>query len=423
MSRWHWVLKQFTRKLWVRATLIGALGVLAAILAAVVERYVPWEYPGFIGADAVEGLLTIIASSMLAVTTFSMSVVISAYGSAANSVTPRATKLLQEDNTTQNVLSAFIGSFLFSIVGIVVLKTGAYGERGRVILFIITVAVIVLIVFSLLRWIDHLTRFGRVGETTDRVEAAARAALEARLRAPYLGGSELSDPDHQIPDHAAEIMADHIGYVQNIDMATLARCAEEVGGDVFILLNPGAFVYKDTALVRLVMPEDADHAERLEHAIREAFTISGERDFDQDPRFGLAVLSEVGARALSAATNDPGTAIDVIGRAVRLMSLWSEESQSRDAYEPRFPTVYIPALKDADLFEDAFMIMARDAGALIEVHLRLQKALLALSRQGSAEFRQAAREQADLALIRAEAALTIPQDRKRLQEVREGGPN
>ena len=40
-----------------------------------------------------------------------------------------------EDRTAQNVLSTFIGSFLFSIVGIVVLKAGAYGDRGRVVLF------------------------------------------------------------------------------------------------------------------------------------------------------------------------------------------------------------------------------------------------------------------------------------------------
>ena len=62
---------------------------------------------------------------MLAVTTFSLNVMTSAYGSAANNVTPRATRLLREDPVTQNVLSTFIGSFLFSIVGIVVLKTGA----------------------------------------------------------------------------------------------------------------------------------------------------------------------------------------------------------------------------------------------------------------------------------------------------------
>ena len=42
-------------------------------------------------------------------------------------MTPRATRLVVEDVTTQNVLATFIGSFLFSLVGIIALNMGAYG--------------------------------------------------------------------------------------------------------------------------------------------------------------------------------------------------------------------------------------------------------------------------------------------------------
>jgi hypothetical protein len=45
------------------------------------------------------------------------------------------------------------------------------------------------------------------------------------------------------------------------------------------------------------------------------------RSFDQDPRFGAVVLTEIASRALSPGMNDPGTAIDVIGRAVRLLAI------------------------------------------------------------------------------------------------------
>lgn len=52
--------------------------------------------------------------------------------------------------------------------------------------------------------------------------------------------------------------------------------------------------------------------------IARAFLIGDERTFDDDPRFGLVVLSEIASRALSPAVNDPGTAIDIIGTFVRL---------------------------------------------------------------------------------------------------------
>ncbi len=360
-SRWRFILKQFSRRLWVRASAIGAIGVLAAVLAAVAERFVPFEIPGSIKADSVDTILNIIASSMLAVTTFSLSAMTSAYGSATSNVTPRATKLLIEDTVTQNVLSTFVGSFLYGIVGIVVLQTGAYGDRGRVILFVVTIGVIALIVFQLLRWIDHLTTLGRVGETTSRVEDAAARAIEARRQNPYLGGSPLPDRNVADPDAMTPVNAGAIGYVQHIDMQALSTLAERIDGEIQLRINPGAFVYHDSAVAYVSAGGTAAEDDITpEEAVRRAVTIGTERDFDQDPRFGLVVLSETAQRALSPAVNDPGTAIDVIGRATRLLCKWAEPSENR---EPQFPRVFVPALTADDLFEDAFMTIARDGAA------------------------------------------------------------
>ncbi|WP_232631259.1 DUF2254 domain-containing protein [Methylobacterium sp. Leaf118] len=414
MPRWRWFMAQLTRRLWVRATLIGLAGVLAAILAATVDRSLPWQVPGTISTDALDSLLTVIASSMLTVTTFSLSITVSAYGSATNNVTPRATTLLIEDGLTQTVLSTFLGSFLFGIVGLVVSKTGAYGEQGRTVLFVVTIAVIALIVVALLRWINHLTRLGRVGETTDRVEAAARTAIEARLRAPCLGGRPLRDAG-AIPGDAVPVSLEAIGYVQHIDMPALSTLCEAHGTEAFVRAVPGAFAFPDAPVAWIARPEAETDREALAKDIARTFTVGNARSFDQDPRFGLAVLSEIGSRALSPATNDPGTAIDVIGRSIRLLSLWARESAAAPDDEPRYPCVHIPPLAAADLMEDAFMLMARDGAGLIEVQLRIQKGLSALSRLGDAAFGEAARHQSRMALDRAEAALALDADKARLR--------
>ncbi|PND18095.1 hypothetical protein CN934_29675 [Ensifer sp. MMN_5] len=408
---------QLMRRLWVRATLIGALGVLAAILAAVVDRYIPWMMPGRIGADAVDSILTIMASSMLAVTTFSLNIMVSAYGSATSNVTPRATKLLIEDRLTQTVLSTFIGSFLFSIVGLVVLKTGAYGERGRIVLFVFTIVVITLVVVSLLRWIDHLTRLGRVGETTVRVEEAARKAIEVRLAEPYLGGRALSDRVSRMPEGVVAITGAVIGYVQNVDMPALSRLCDKHDTQIFLNVIPGTFVYADTPIARIASDGDTD-LDALREAVSAAFSIGDERSFDQDPRFGLAVMSEIACRALSPAVNDPGTAIDVIGRSTRLLSIWAH-GRANASYqdEPKHPNVYVPPLATADLFEDAFMAVARDGAGLIEVQLRIQKALLALARMGDGDFKSAALRQSPIAFDRAASSLPLEADRARLHEL------
>jgi uncharacterized membrane protein len=190
-SKWTWLAAQFSRTLWVRASLFCVLAVVTALVGMGLDPFIPGDLSGVIGADAVDHILDILASSMLAVTTFSLTVMVSAYAVATSNVTPRAIRLLMQDTTTQNVLSTFLGSFLFSLVGIIALSAGAYGESGRVVLFVVTLGVIGLVVVTMLRWISHLSHFGRVADTTDRVEAATQRALQDRVARPFLGGRPL----------------------------------------------------------------------------------------------------------------------------------------------------------------------------------------------------------------------------------------
>ncbi len=427
MPRWRWILLQITRRLWVRATLIGMLGIISAGLAALAEYVVFWEPPDNAGIESVDAILEIIASSMLSVTTFSLSIMTAAYASATSNVTPRAIKLLLEDNVTQNALSTFLGSFLFSIVGIVVLQIGAYGERGRFMMFAMTIVVIALIVVALLRWIEHLTRLGRVGETTKRVEEAVRNAIQNRLSAPYLGGVARSEED-DVPDDAMHVDADAVGYVQHIDMENLNRCCEELGAEVYLDVQPGDFVYPRQTLAWILPVNETD--EESENKLREqvgmAITLDQERTFDQDPRFGFVVLTEIAIRAISPGINDPGTAIDVIGRATRLLSIFAEDSAEQNGNddggksdEVRYKHIHAPELTCDDLFEDAFMLIARDGAALVEVQIHLRRSLRALEKMGNDEFKAAARRQLDLAWERADLGLTLDQDKERLRAIDE----
>lgn len=413
-SKWHWIFLQITRQLWVRATLIGLLGIVTAALAAIGENVIPWDLPGNIGADAVDDILNIIASSMLAVTTFSLSVMTSAFSAATNNVTPRATKLLMQDQVTQNVLATFIGSFLFALVGIVMLKTGIYGDRGRVILFVATIAVITLIVITLIRWIDHLSQLGRVGETTNRVEEAARAAIDARLKTPLLGGHRRA-PNAPPPEGAEAIASPATGYIQYIDLETLNECAEALDADLHLAAVPGAFVHPAHPLLWIAPERSIDDGTR--NKLCSCFAIGQERSYDQDPRFGLAVMSEIASRAMSPAMNDAGTAIDVIGRLTRLLIRWAEgtEAPQKDD-EIAYSRLYVPPIETRDLFDDAFNLIARDGANLIEVQIRLQKALHALAQVGDETFHACAHAQSRLALERALEAMTSEQDKARIKK-------
>lgn len=408
LSKGGWLLLMLSRRLWFRAALISLLAVAAALVSLLISPYLPDGLSAKIGADAVDSILSIIATSMLTVTTFSLSTAVSAYGAATSNVTPRATKLLIEDTTTQNVLATFVGSFLYSLVAIITLSMGAYGERGRVVLFAVTILVILLIVVTLLRWIDYLLKLGRVGETTKAVEDAATSAMRARHLRPCLGGKRLADADDAFPPDAASVFSKHIGYVQHVDLGAIASCAKKAGGEVFLRALPGTFVDRSRPVALC-----AGFAEASELAVvRDAFTIEAERSFDQDPRFGISVLAEIASRALSPAVNDAGTAIDVIGRAVRVLTIWTEKVERE---EPLYPEVHVPEVTVEELFDDVFSPIARDGAGNVEVQIRLQKAFAALIRTGDQRFIDNAQRHSAIALKRALETLQFEEDRRRVR--------
>tara|TARA_R100000541_G_scaffold2171_14_gene8353 strand:+ start:35220 stop:36560 length:1341 start_codon:yes stop_codon:yes gene_type:complete len=407
VERWKWFLIRISKRPWFRASLYSVLGIATALVALVVAPYIPDDLSTKIGSDAVDNILGVLASSMLAVTTFSLSIMVAAYGSATNNVTPRATSLLVEDPTTQNTLSTFIGSFIFSLVGIIALSTGLYGENGRVVLFAATIIVVILVLYALLRWIDQLSGLGRVAETTARVEKAATQALCQRMEQPFLGGRPL-DVDPKVLPGARPLFSDKIGFVQHIDMPALGELTKKEGCAVYVCALPGIFVEPSQPIAWSVGID-----KECDRALCDAFVVGSQRTFDRDPRYGIIVMAEVASRALSPAMNDQGTAVDVIGRGVRVLSHLSRPTPPED---PKFDRVFAPGLSVADMLDDFFTPIARDGAAVVEVGIRLQQALASLGRLGDAAITLAANHHAHSALKRAEAGLSLPDDYQRVRQ-------
>lgn len=408
ISKLRFRLRRLLRKVWVPVAAYGLLGVATSLGAGFMRPVLPDGLGAKIGANAVEPILSIIATSMLTVTTFSLSVMVTAFGAATTGATPRATALLKEDTTTQRVLATFIGAFIFALVGIIALRTGIYGEEGRLLLFVVTVVVLALIVISLMRWIAHLTDFGRLDDTIARVERAATEGLRTRVGAPWFGGHKLTVPP---PVTAHAVQAVSIGYVQHVDVDALSEIADELEARVWLRAQPGTFVHPAADLLHIEpFPTDAELATAIEERLRSAYTVAPDRNFDQDPRFGILALAEIASRALSPAVNDPGTGIDILGRLVRVLSTWEERPQTELVH----PRIWVPPIRAEDLITDAFHAIARDGAGIVEVQIRLQKSLAAIAELSPEIFAIPALEQARAALAAATVALPLAEDRAKV---------
>lgn len=406
----NWKFYKLKRKVWFWVCAYAVLGALTALLGALASYIIPnYEHTEGFGSESVSAILTILASSMLAVTTFSLSIMVQAFGSASTGATPRSTSLLMSDATTQNVLSTFLGVFVYSIVGIIGLHSRIYGAPGRMVLFWVTVVVLIAVLWQLVRWINHLSNFGRLGDTIDRVETAVMQSIENWTKLPRLGGNPV--PETFLHSLVASITPETVGYVEYIDMEHLQELAEENDFQIKVCDLPGGFVHQKSVILEVFGGQPISD-ETIAEMVR-CVSIVRVRTFEQDPRFGVVTLSEIAARALSPATNDSGTAIDIIGRYVRILSCFDPDVKA----EPLYPLVFVPRLETEDLMEDAFLSTIRDAGGLVEVHVRIQKTLLSLVELKPEQFAKTAVHYSKRSMDVCELEMKLPADVERVRKI------
>ena len=399
MNRWLFWWRALSRQLWVRARLYAATGAAAALIGVVAAPWVPKEVADRLGGESVSQILTILASSLLGVATFSVAAMVTAYTAVSQAATPRASALVTSDSEVPKSLATFVGGFLYAIVAVTAINANYYGPEGRAILFLFSLAVVCLVAFRLLAWINRLSSLARVGHIIDLAEAQAQSALEERRKLPWLGG-RLGHIEARFI-----ITAGTTGYVQNVDPARLQSEAETQDCQVEILAAPGAYVRSGDPIAAISNP---DCGTKAHEGFQKAFAIGAHRSFDQDPRFGLIVLGEIAARALSPAVNDQGTAIQVLGAAVRALDVWVTVSREA-SQDVRHSRLWAAGLDEDDLVTDVFGPVARYGASDVAVATRVQKMLAKLAREPG-PLAVAARRQADEALERARLALALPAD-------------
>jgi len=401
LARYYW------RKLYVRVALMGLLAFVALGVTQMVEVIVPDTMAQSVPGASADRLLNTIANAMLAVTTFSLTVMVSVYRSSSSQWTPRVHQLIMQDSVTQNTLAAFIGAYVFALLAIILRETGIYADDRALVLFWVTVLVLAYVVWSLIRWVLHLQTLGSLIHTTRQVEDITCIQFRERLDTPCLGARAW---DGTVPDTATPIRAHQSGYVQHIYPEALQEQAKTAGVTLYLSSGIGSFVFLNEPLV-WVEGEVADR-DAFEEDVRRLAVLGDVRTYDQDPRFGLLVMSEIGSKALSPGVNDPGTAIDVLNRSARILSLYKDETATEAA--PRYDRLRVRPIDPFDLIVDAYSGIARDGAGEVEVQQRLQRCLAGLMEHPDTGLQKAAEELGREFLDRALEAITWAPDRDRL---------
>ena len=402
---------------------MGLLAFVALGLTQLFEPLVPKEVATRLTGEAADRLLQIIADAMLAVTIFSITIMVTVYRSTSAQFTPRAHRLIIQDRTTQNTLAVFIGAYVYALVAIIMRELGVYVDERSFVLFLTTVMVLAIIVIFLIRWVLHLQSFGSLIDTTRQIESVTTSLFKERLKTPCMGGHPLTGP---APDDARPIFAPESGYLKHIYPEALDQQARDHGVEIYLTRRIGDFIFVGEPLVqvrRRGAPQEEDHDwDSLEQKVFDTVQLGDLRTFDQDPRFGLRVLGEVASKALSPGINDGGTAIDVITRIGRILSYYSDEA--KPGGKVNLPNLHIAPISSDALIEDGFGALARDGSSVVEVQMALQEVLAGLMQHPDPGLAASARAAAENHLRRAFEDVPFGPDRARIwsaarKEVRE----
>ncbi|CTQ49753.1 DUF2254 domain-containing protein [Jannaschia donghaensis] len=392
-------------EIWSRIALMCGLAVVVAVVTPFFSPLIPQAFADRIDEDAVTQLVSILTNSMLVVSTFSLTAMVSAHHNAANVVTPRAHRLLRSDGLIHSILATYLSAFVFALTSIFIIKADFYNTEDFAALYVVVGFVIARVVWSTIRWVSQLSSLGTLESTADRIEAKTVEALHDRLGSPFMGGRAAVD----VPSDAIDVRANRCVFVQAIDTKQLAELAEQADAIVHVRAVPGDWLLPGDTLMSI---ETERLTTKMQSQMSATMILGSQATFTSNPVFGMTVLTEGAERALSPAVNDPGTAVHILRRQMTILSEWEPE---QEAEEVDYPRLRVPAMSPRDLLDAAFEAIARDGAAFLEVQIAIQDNLAQLSKHADQDMARAARAIASRAVAYASQSLPLEQDKVRLR--------
>jgi uncharacterized membrane protein len=227
-------------------------------------------------------------------------------------------------------LGVFTGTFIYALGALAWVDRG--GSAG-VPLLTIWVAIVLMMV-SVVFFVMLVERLGMLqiarvlayaGDRGRAVIERNYARLEGRVTEEVNGGEELPAVTQVLVHRGGPAV------IQALDVRGLVALAAREDAIFAMALAVGDTVVEGMPLLRL-------HGGRRplpERALRRLVRLGAERTFEQDPKYAIRLLVDVAIKALSAAINDPTTAVQALDQIEDLLMRLSRRSltagRSRDA--------------------------------------------------------------------------------------------
>ena len=259
-----------------------------------------------------------VRSMLETVITLNLSFLVFTFGSllvaiqvAGGQYTPRiiATTLLRD-----NVIRFTVGCFVFTMVFALRVLSRMDDEILQFNTFVAMMfGTISIMVFLYL--IDYAARFLRPVSIVAEVGKSGVAVVQSVYPEQTIRPSPAEPIRGRGPLTRIVVNVGAPGVVLAVDLDGLAKHARRANGVIEFVPQVGDFLSVDEPLFRLHGGAGAIDDAKL----REAVVLATERTMEQDPTFAFRILVDIAIKALSAAINDPTTAVLAIDQLHRLL--------------------------------------------------------------------------------------------------------
>ena len=285
--------------------------------------------------------LTVVASSMIAISSTVFAITIAAVAYASGNYGPRLLANFMNDRGNQISLGVFIATFVYNLTVLRVVRnpedqpvpgeTAAEAATAFVpqLSMLISGTSVLIAVAVLVYFLHHIPASIRVNTVLAGIGRRLIADIEKRF--PLEGGSAEPEP----AEGGRPIAARDVGYIEIIDFAALDAIARETGACFTLRVRTGDFVHPHLPMLEV---NGAAPGSGLTGRILDCFSFGDSRTPAQDLEFLIDELAEIGMRALSPGVNDPFTAVTAMhwmGAALaKLADRELKEGPEQHSYDP-----------------------------------------------------------------------------------------
>jgi uncharacterized membrane protein len=322
-------------------------------------------------ADAAQGLLSTIATSLITVISIAFSITIIILQAASTQYSPRVLRNFTRDKGNQIILGTYLATFVYALL---VLRS-VRNEDGGVAEFVpelsITFALVLTLicVALLIYFISHVSTSIQVENIVRNIDRALIAEIETLFPQPVGKTIDTAVPAETVFSRLhggvreKHLRAARSGFVHSIDHGALAKVRAEGVRSVLVMPKVGEFVVKGQPIVKV--GEAGPVGDYDAGALIKAVILDDQRSVEQDPLFAVSQLVDVALRALSTGLNDPTTAQYCLYRlSDALVRLVGRKFPANQATFGDNPIIYIFNQPTWAEFVDAALSQIRRAAAL-----------------------------------------------------------